>query len=217
MRRRWRCWARCSRRRARSREAADAYSQAFALDARPAWKEKHDALEARANFEALPAEYRSIPSATTVTRGQLAAMIGIELKAMVDAAPRRSAEVVTDVRAHWAAPWILPVTQAGVMDALPNHTFQPNAIVNRGELAQVLSQLLNLASARRQADVSAWRAARPQIADVPPGHASYRAIAAATASGLMKLDPDGRFSPARPVAGAELVAAIARLKSLAGR
>lgn len=126
----------------RFRESAGAYASALAIDARPAWREKHDGLEARANFEALPADYRSIASATTVTRGQLAATIGIELKSIVDAAPKRPAVVMTDVRAHWAAPWILPVTQAGVMDGLPNHTFQPNGIVRRSDLAQVLSQLL---------------------------------------------------------------------------
>ena len=103
------------------------------------------------------------------------------------------------------------------MDAQPNHTFQPNVTVRRGELAQVLSQLLALAASRHPADVAAWRAARPQIDDVPAGHASYRAIAAATASGLMKVDADGRFAPTRPVAGADLVAAVARLKALAGR
>jgi hypothetical protein len=38
-----------------------------------------------------------------------------------------------------------------------------------------------------------------------------------TASGLMPLDADGRFALTRAVSGAELVAAVARLKSLAGR
>jgi len=201
----------------RSRDAADAYAKAIAIDPRPAWKDKRDALEARANYEALPAEYRSIGAAATVTRGQLAAMIGIELKPLIDGAPKRSAVVVTDVRNHWAAPWILPVTQAGVMDPLPNHTFQPNAAVRRVDLAQVCSQLLGLAGAKRPADLAAWRAARPQVPDVPASHASYRAIAAVTTAGVMKPDPDGKFAPTRPVTGADVVAAVARLKALAGR
>jgi Tfp pilus assembly protein PilF len=198
-------------------EAAAAFASALAVDPRPAWKDKHDKLDARAKFEALPAEYRSIPAAATVTRGQLAAMIGIELKTMIDAAPRQQGIVVTDIRTHWAAAWILSVTQAGVMEALPNHTFQPNAVVRRMELAQVLSQLLGVAALRRPSDIAAWRAARPAISDVPAGHTSYRAVAMVTASGLMPLDADGRFSLTRAVSGAELVAAVGRLKLLAGR
>ena len=201
----------------RFREAAGLYAQALAIEARPAWTEKHDRLEARASLEALPAEYRAIPTATVVTRGQLAATIGIELKPLVDAAPKRPVAVMTDVRTHWAASWILPVAQAGVMDAMPNHTFQPNATVRRADLAQVFSQLLTVAAARRPAEAAAWRAARPRMPDVPPGHVSYRAAAVVTAAGVMTLDPDGTFRPARAVTGAELGAAVARLKALAGR
>ena len=35
----------------------------------------------------------------------------------------KAAIVVTDVRTH--SPWIWPVTQAGLMDVFPNHTFSP--------------------------------------------------------------------------------------------
>lgn len=200
-----------------TREAADAFAKAIRIDPRPAWRDKRDALNARADLEALPAEYRAIPSAATVTRGQVAAMIGIELKPVIDAAPKRASDVITDLRGHWAAPWVLPVAQAGVMSVLPNHTFQPNAAVRRADLAQIVSQTLNLLAPRRPADVAAWRAARPRLADVATGYVSYRAIATATAAGAMNVDADGRFWPARPASGEDLVAAVARLRQLAGR
>lgn len=200
-----------------AREAADAYAKAVKIDPRPAWRDKLSALNTRANLEALPAEYRAIPSSTTVTRAQVAAMIGIEVTSMIDSAPARAVDVITDIRGHWAAPWILPVARAGVMDVLPNHTFQPNAVVRRADLAHIVSQAVNLLSARRPADAAAWRAARPHITDVGAGHASYRAIAVATASGAMTVDADERFWPTHPASGDDLLAVVARLRQLAGR
>lgn len=201
----------------KTREAADTYKRAVAIDPRPAWRQKVDALVARANFEALPADYRAIPTAATVTRGQLAAMIGIDLKSVVDQAPKKPAVVITDVRTHWAAPWILPVAQAGVMDVFANHTFQPNSTIRRSDLAQVVSQLLSLVGEKRPNDLASWRAARPRLADVSAGYISYRAIAMSVAAGALKLDDDARFWPSRAATGEEVVAAVARVRQLAGR
>jgi Tfp pilus assembly protein PilF len=197
-------------------EAADAFNRAVTIDPRPAWREKRDALRNRAVLEALPPEYREIPAAPSVTRGQVAAMIGMELDAIVRRAPRRPAVVLTDVRTHWAAPWILSVTQAGLMDGLPNHTFQPNAVVRRSDLAQIVSQLINVIAGSRPDEVTRWRADRPKLDDVPAGHVSYRAIALAMAAGVMKSDDPSRFGPGRPASGADLVAAVARIKQLSG-
>jgi tetratricopeptide (TPR) repeat protein len=196
-------------------EAADLFARAVLIDPRPAWRERRDALRARARVEGLPAEYRAIGSAATVTRAQVAAAIGIDLETLVARAPRRSTVVVTDVRSNWAASWILPVTQSGVMDPFPNHTFQPNATVRRSDLAQIASALMGLLPPGRQGDVTQWRAARPRLTDVSTGHVSYRAIALAVAAGAMSVDETGRFWPARPASGADLSALIARLKPLA--
>jgi hypothetical protein len=152
-----------------------------------------------------------------VTRAQVAAKIGIDLKALVDAAPRKTPPVVTDVRAHWAAPWILPVLQAGIMDAYANHTFQPNGVVRRSDLAQVVSDLLALVAPRRPGDIAAWRAARPQIADLPTTHVSYRAAAFAVSAGAIALADGSRFLPTQPASGQDLVTAVARVQQLAGR
>ena len=195
-------------------EAVDLFSRAVAIEPRAGWREKRDALRNRAKFDALPAEYRAIPTAATVTRAQVAATLGIDLDPLIARAPRRATVVVTDVRTHWAAPWILPVVQAGIMDAYPNHTFQPNAPVRRSDLAQVISQLLGGIAAEHAEDVAKWRAARPRLDDVPAGHVSYRAIALAVAAGAMTIDETGRFWPARPASGADLVSAVARLRPL---
>ena len=69
-------------------EAADVFNRALDVDPRPAWRDKRDALRGRVAMEALPAEYRAVPAAPTVTRAQVAAVIGIELGALVNRVDR---------------------------------------------------------------------------------------------------------------------------------
>lgn len=199
----------------RLREAAAAFARAAALDPRPGWRARSEDLVRRADFAALPDEFRAIPSSQAITRGQLAALLGSRLEAAIERAPRRVTVVLTDVRSHWAAPWILPVTRAGLMDAFPNHTFQPAAVVRRSDLAQIVWQAIQVLGAHRTGDVARWRAARPAVTDVPSTHLAFPAIAAAVASGAMSLVDDTRFMPGRPVSGAEALAALARLEQIA--
>ena len=130
----------------------------------------------------------------------------------VAAAKSRPSVVATDVRGHWASRWIMDVIRAGVMDVLPNHTFQPKAAVRRSELAQTCSRLLAIAGA------SPGRAerARVSMADVGAGHLSYDDIAAAVAAGVLALD-GGNFRPSRVVTGQEAADAIGRLERITSR
>jgi len=198
------------------RDAADAYTRAFALDPRPAWRDKRTALQHKADDAAMPVEVRAIATAPRVTRADVAAMIGLKLVAVIARSPRKVPAVATDVRGHWAAQWILPVAQAGIMEVFPNHTFQPAGAVRRSELAQIASDLLALAAVDRPADLARWKAARPRFADLPGTHSSYAAVALAVASGTMASEAD-RFVPDRPVSGPELVAAVARLQQIASK
>ncbi len=199
------------------RDAAAAYGRAAAIDPRPIWRERSTALREKANLSAIPAEFRDLPAAAAVSRAQVAALIGTRLEVLVERAPKKVAAVATDVRTHWAAPWILPITQAGIMEVLPNHTFQPAATVRRADLAKVLEQLLAVLATERQIDLGRWRASRPRFADLPPTNLFYNAAALAVASGAMDTREGDRFEPTRPVTGAELVAAIERIEQLAGR
>jgi tetratricopeptide (TPR) repeat protein len=203
--------------RERYRDAAAAYAKAASIDPRAAWRERSTALREKANAGAIPAEFRDLPSAATVSRAQVAALIGTRLPVVVERARKPVAAVATDVRDHWAAPWILPVTQAGIMEVLPNHTFQPGATMRRVDLAKVVSQLLAVLATEGQVDLARWRAARPRIVDVPATSLFYNPAALAVVSGAMDTLEGNRFQPTRPVSGAELVAAIDRIEQLAGR
>ncbi|MBM3819915.1 MAG: tetratricopeptide repeat protein, partial [Acidimicrobiia bacterium] len=82
------------------------------------------ALGERAREARLPAEFRAIGKAEEITRADLAALIGIRLEPVLRNAPSREV-VMTDVRGHWAEGWITQAARAGVLEAFPNHTFQP--------------------------------------------------------------------------------------------
>lgn len=193
--------------------AAAEYDTAAALDPGAAYRTRAADLRRRADEAALPEAFRAIPSATAITRAQLAALIGRTLEAAIAAAPQRAPIVMTDVRGHWANGWIQTVTRARVMDAFPNHTFQPEAIVRRGDFAEAVARLLAVADARRPGLAAKWRAVRPSFSDLSPGHLAYPAAAVAVASGVMQA-PGGAFGLARPISGPDAIDALARLQTI---
>ncbi|MEN3336451.1 MAG: hypothetical protein V7647_127 [Acidobacteriota bacterium] len=197
--------------------AADAYRTAVGLEPSDAIEARLDELREKAAFAAMPDEYRSIETAPTVTRAQLAALIGVRLDDLLKRAHRENPVVLTDTRGNWASPWIQAVSRAGIMETYPNHTFQPNALVRRGDLALAASRILSFIAAERPRQAAAWRAARVRFSDLPPGHLSYPAASVAVQSGVMKTTDGDEFQLSRPVTGAEALAAVRKLEELSGR
>jgi tetratricopeptide (TPR) repeat protein len=198
-------------------KAAEAYGAAAALEPSEALDAKIDEIRERAAFAAMPDEYKSIETSPTVTRAQPAALLGVRLEDLVRRARRATAGVMTDTRGNWAAPWILSVSRAGLMEAYPNHTFQPNALVRRADLAEAVTRALALVAAGNPSLAASWRNARGRFPDVPPGHLSYPAASVAVQSGVMTATADGSFQLARPVTGVEALAAVRKLEELSGR
>ncbi len=201
--------------RGRLADAIEAFTNAAALDGRFAGELER--VRSRADFGGLPKDLSRLADATSVTRAEAAAYMGVRLERLLLASPRRVVPLATDVRHHWAEPWILTVTAAGVMDILPNHTFQPSRPVRRDELAAALSVLIETALAGRPGDLAHWKAARPRFADVPDGHFFYANAALAVTAGAMTSAADGRFQPTQPISGADFVRAIGRIDDLIGR
>ena len=198
--------------------AEKAYSDALALQPGAAadLESKIDALHERAELALLPEEYRAIEESPQITRGDLAALIGVRLAPLLQASRRRDAVLITDVRTHWAAPWIMSVARAGVMDPFSNHAFQPRSPVRRVDLAQAASRLLARIAAADPSRGAAWTTARLKFSDIAPGHLAYPAASAAVAAGVMTMGPDNSFDPTQPTSGADAIAAINRIEVLAG-
>jgi len=191
--------------------AESMYREAAEIEPSDAITRRIEEVREKARLAKLPSEFHEIPEEPRITRGDLAALIGIRLEPLVEGAPRRQT-VVTDARGHWAGPWITAVTEAGIFDPFPNHTFQPRAGITRGDLASAVRRLLVLGTSPDR--VEKWSAARPKIADMGPTHLSYTSASVAVASGVMPLLEGDRFAVTRPVSGAEAIDAIDRVAAL---
>lgn len=196
--------------------AADAFALAVTLQPDPVLEARIAALRDRAAFDSMPAEYREIESSSAVTRGQLAALLAVRLDDVLAGARSVAAVLITDTRGHWASPHILSVARAGVMEVYANHTFQPEAIVRRADLAQAASRVLQILAGGSPQLAESLRPARARrFPDVGPGNLTFSAVSLVVEAGVMATAPDGTFQPARPVSGAEAVAAVNKLQELA--
>jgi tetratricopeptide (TPR) repeat protein len=195
--------------------AEAAYRKAADIEPTPDLSARIATTAKKAREARLPPEFTAALTTPQLSRGDLAALIGVRLEDLIRDAPVRQV-VITDILEHWAAEWIGSVARAGVMDPFENHTFQPRTRVRRGDLAVTVSRLLSLLAAR-DPEVKARLASRPVIADMTPRHVQYNAVVAAVASGVLPLLPGDRFLVAQQVTGAEAVEAIDRVRALAAR
>jgi tetratricopeptide (TPR) repeat protein len=169
-------------------------------------------VKARANelrrdweLQQMPEEYRRIPQAPRVTRADLAALIDSKVTAL-HRLPEREPHVATDISGSWARGHILRVLSLEILDVYPNHTFQPGAIVRRGELAAALGKVLDLLGFPTRDT--------PVLKDMSPTNLLYPGATRVVAAGLMDVTPEGSFEPWRVVSGSDtwaLVEALARL------
>jgi GTP-binding protein HflX len=194
------------------REAETTYRRALALDPSDAIRADLAGVVRRQRDAQLPAQVRDIEGRSQLTRGDLAALLGIRFESVLRLATPVQL-VITDLRDDWSRPLITSVAGAGVMEPYPNHTFQPSAPAVRADLAAASWRLLALAAPTRPA-VRPYLQERPEIADVPQKHPLYFAAASAVASGAVPLVDGGRFDGARPLSGAEVASAIGRLRTL---
>lgn len=155
----------------------------------------------------MPEEYRRIPEAARLTRADLAALVAVKLTAL-ERLPAREPRVATDISGSWARGHILRVLSLEIMDVYPNHTFQPGALVRRGDLAAALGRVLELLG------VPAVPA--PVLKDVSPANLLYPGVTRVVAAGLMDVTPEGAFEAWRLVDGKTAVAVVEALARLVG-
>lgn len=196
--------------------AEDAYRRADLLEPSDETSSRLARVRERRRVATLPPEYQAIPQRETVTRGDLAALIGVRLGQLLgDAAVGKATPIITDTRNHWSDRWILAVTQAQVMAVDARYRFEPERTVRRGELAEVVAEVLGLIAAIDPVGARPWLDARPRFVDMIEGHLNYASAAAALAAGVLSAFDDRTFQPTRAVAGAEAIEAVDRLVALA--
>jgi hypothetical protein len=194
--------------------AARWYGEAIVIEPADAIEAKLDAAKARVEASHLPAEYQAIDNAAELTRGDLAALVGIRLPALVQSARKKDAVVVSDVGTHWAATWIVAVVRAGIIEPFDNHTFQPQGVVRRADLAVAMSRVLARLAAEDPNRARTWQASRMRFTDLGPTHLAYPSASMAVAAGVMETGANSTFQPSQVVTGAEALTAVARVEAL---
>jgi tetratricopeptide (TPR) repeat protein len=193
--------------------AKQMYTEANDLEPGAELARRMAALDARLAYLKLPAEYRAIPEQPTITRGDLASLIGIRLQPMLESTPANPV-VITDTRNHWASDWIMASAQAGVIEPYENHTFQPGTTVLRSDLAQAVARLLKIVAASQPQLLKDWQSRQQKMADVGVSNLHYADASLSVAAGILPLADGGVFQLSRPVSGAEAIDAVSRIERL---
>ena len=196
--------------------AEDAYVLAESLDPTDASAAGLARVRRELQLAGLPSEYRGIAAGESIARGDLAALLGVRLADFLDdAAFGAPTPILTDTRGHWATAWIVEVTRAGVMGIGAGNRFEPERIVRRGDLADVVAGALDLIAEIDPEAARRWRLARVEFSDMNPGHLNYESATQAVAAGVLRIAGEERFDPTRPVSGPEAVDAVEQLARLA--
>ena len=154
--------------------AAKAYSAALAVEPNADVQARLEMVRARADVARLPAEYRAIGDTAQVTRGELAALVGVRLAPLLEPDRRLGAVVITDLRNQWAATWIVTVSRAGVMDPFANHVPAAHARAPR-RAGETVARLLARIAVLKPAKANAWESARLMFSDLAPSHLAIEA------------------------------------------
>src|SRR2546422_5835952 len=150
--------------------------------------------------------FRTIKGAESVSREQLAAILVRYFPQITEL--RQSPQILTDIQDSPASAEIQTIIGLGLMDTLPNHTFQPSSEITRAEFARTLARLVRLLR------VAPAEAPPVPVSDVAPSNALHEEIQLVLGHGLMTLDDAGNFRLDGSVSGEETVRAVERLLAL---
>lgn len=118
-----------------------------------------------------------------------------------------STKTFTDVEKHWAKNDINTMASRLVMDGIDNDSFDPDANITRGELADAVVRGLGLLRSGATTD---------KFTDVKPGHKYMAAISIATEYRLIGGYADNTYRPDNTITREEAMTILARAMKLAG-
>ena len=155
----------------------------------------------------MPDEYRRIVDAATITRADLAALMLVKVRRLA-AAPLGPGRVAIDISGSWARDHIIRALALDIVTVYPNHTFQPGAIVRRGDLARAVARALDL--------LRYPTGPAPRMSDLSTNNVFQYPASRAVGAGIMDLTGEGAFQAGRPVSGREATDVIEGLVRLVG-
>ena len=186
----------------------DAWRRVLARDPRdPEALKKSREVIAAIEFARMPEEYQRIPQAARLSRADLAALLYVKVPQLARL-QNREPKVAIDISGSWAREHIVSVLALDIMDVYPNHSFQPGAVVRRGDLARAAARVLDLFRARAGEG--------PAPTDMARTNLYFDAALRVVGAGLMGLTAEGAFEPWRPVSGQEAVEVVSGVARLVG-
>lgn len=124
-------------------------------------------------------------------------------------------EPATDIADNWLKPSIETVLKLQIrgLEAGPNHKFEPDKLITKGEFALMLEDILIKVSGDEKLATKFLGATSP-FPDVRNDLYSFNAIMTVTSRGFLEADKaTGEFRPADPVSGADALLAIREFKN----
>ena len=170
----------------------------------PQIKNRLEIIKSRLGIFELPSQYGRIPNAEAVTREDIAAVIGVKFKDILED-PVQQPPIIVDIATSWATKFILQITTLGLIDVYPNHEFQPKKNLSRAELAEILVRLIMHLEEKGYKFIQQIPLDRIQIVDVTPSNYYYQPILTIISYDIMSLFSDKTFKPDTPITGRETI------------
>ncbi len=186
-------------------QSMEIYEQILGLDPdNKTAQQRMEVIKNRLGIFELPSQYNSIQSTNSVSKEQMSALVGVKFKDVLDKSQKKP-PIIIDISTSWASRYILDTASLGLLDVYPNHTFQPNKILTRAEMAETLHRLIRQLEKQGHRFIQQIPPERIQIDDVSPDNFYYRPIVMMISYDLMSLEPGRRFNPDQPVSGADAI------------
>ncbi len=123
---------------------------------------------------------------------------------------------ITDLEGHWAKNFIMDIVDLNIrgLEPYPDHTFRPQDLVNRGEYAMMVEDVIISILGDESLATRYVGAERSRFPDVNPSHPYYNAICTAVDKNVMDAAMNGLFAPDGPVSGADALLVIRNIQQL---
>ncbi|NLD99944.1 MAG: tetratricopeptide repeat protein [Fibrobacter sp.] len=123
-----------------------------------------------------------------------------------------SMAAVTDIGNHWAKNFINDIVDLNLrgLEPYPDHTFQPDKLITRGEYAMIVEDVL-IAITGDQGLATKHIGTESRFPDVNPSNPMYNAICNAVDKGVMDAAMNGEFKPVDSVSGPDALLVIRKL------
>jgi tetratricopeptide (TPR) repeat protein len=154
----------------------------------------------------LPQQYWEIVSAEQVSRGDIAALLMVDLMLETRLPPPSRVEIISDITTHWAKPYIINVVQYGIMRLPPDRFFRPDEPIQKGELAYILDAVL------RKLSVPLSDESVVVFSDVHPDNIYHDAISRMYSAGLMLASGEDTFGMLDTLSGEEAIQIFEKVK-----